>query len=184
MIETQYFNGTEYADRKLVELAERVQHLKERGIEIKMASIFLRTDKGSVSYTKIKKAKAEQIGIHFDDFGVDEKNIPLIVDQIEKWNADPMYQGILVQKPSGTDGFSDEEWDEIVSKIDPQKDIDGLVYWNLGHLLGTRKPKFLPATVKAVEYIYKEANFNPRGKNVVIIGSSIIMGLPVYNEIS
>lgn len=178
-IETRRFDGTEYANKKLLRLTGMVKELKDVGIEIGMGSIYCKFDEGSKLYTRIKKRKAEEIGIRFEDFGVDEKNIPLIINQIEKLNNDSTIQLVLVQKPSGKDGFSDEEWDEIVSKIDPKKDVDGLVYWNLGHLLGTKEPPFLPATVRAVLEIMHEADFNPRGKNVVIIGSSIIMGLPL-----
>jgi methylenetetrahydrofolate dehydrogenase (NADP+)/methenyltetrahydrofolate cyclohydrolase len=179
-IDTKIFEGKVYAQEKLEGLAERVGELRRRhGIEVKMGSIYLTTDPSSVLYTKIKKRKAEEIGIVFEDYLVDQKDTNRIISKITEWNVDKSFQGILVQKPSGKGGFSDEEWNEIVSAIDPGKDIDGLTYANLGHLLGTKEPSFVPATVRAVLEIINRANFDPRGKDVVIIGSSIIMGLPL-----
>lgn len=169
--------------KKLISLAERVKKLREKGIEIKMGSIFLTSDRGSVLYTNIKKRNAEMVGISFQDCGMEEKDMSKITSQIREWNEDDNFQGILVQKPSGENGFTNQEWDEIVSAINPKKDVDGLTCENLGHLSSTTEPSFIPATVRAVLEILKVAKFDVGGKDVVIIGSSIIMGLPLSQKL-
>lgn len=178
-IETKLFDGRAYAQEKLDNLSERVARLKEKGVEIKIASIFLTADKGSVLYTNIKKKDAEMIGVTFEAFGMEEKDTQKIISIIQRLNNDQSFQGILVQKPSGKNGFSDQEWVEIISALNPKKDVDGLTHDNLGYLLSTGTPAFIPATVRAVLEIIDASKFNPRGKKVVIIGSSVILGKPL-----
>lgn len=181
MIETTLFDGRDYAEKKLNNLAERVKKLREKGIEIKMASIFLTSDRGSVLYTNIKKKSAEMIGVSFQDYGMGEKDTGKIISIIKRLNEDESCQGILVQKPSGVNDFEDREWAKIVSEVSVNKDIDGLNPINLG-LLMMNTPRFIPATVRAVLEIIKESGFNPAGKRVVIVGSSEILGRPLAME--
>jgi methylenetetrahydrofolate dehydrogenase (NADP+)/methenyltetrahydrofolate cyclohydrolase len=183
MKETILFDGREYAQKKLATLAERVEKLREKGIQIKMGSIFLTSDKGSVLYTNIKKRNAEMIGTSFQDCGMEKKDMNKIINQVREWNKDDSFQGILVQKPSGDNGFNNMEWDRIISEIDPWKDIDGLTCENLGHLSSTIEPMFIPATMRAVLEIIDVAKLDVSGKDVVIIGSSIIMGLPLSQKL-
>ena len=93
---------------------------------------------------------------------------------IESLNADPEVDGILLQLPlpKGLDA------DAAIEKIDPDKDVDGLTEVSAGRLsLG--KPGLRPCTPVGSVILAKKA-FGPdlSGKNVVVIGRSILVGKP------
>lgn len=169
------FNGRQYSEAKRVELKQRVAGLSEKPC---MASLYQSSDPGSALYTRLKKQAAESIGIKFVDYDVVGKSKDEIITLIKQINQDSSVQGILVQKPSGSKDFLVSDWSEIVSTIDPGKDIDGLTPENLG-LLAIGTPRFIPATVKAVLVVVAKSGVSLSGKKVVIIGASEILGKPL-----
>ncbi|MBY9066318.1 bifunctional methylenetetrahydrofolate dehydrogenase/methenyltetrahydrofolate cyclohydrolase FolD [Hyphomonas sp. WL0036] len=93
---------------------------------------------------------------------------------IESLNADPEVDGILLQLPlpKGLDA------DAAIEKINPDKDVDGLTEISAGRLsLG--KPGLRPCTPVGSVILAKRA-LGPdlTGKNVVVIGRSILVGKP------
>lgn len=93
---------------------------------------------------------------------------------IERLNADPEVDGILLQLPlpKGLDA------DAAIEKIDPDKDVDGLTEVSAGRLsLG--KPGLRPCTPVGSVILAKRAlGEDLSGKNVVVIGRSILVGKP------
>ncbi|MGE6697134.1 bifunctional methylenetetrahydrofolate dehydrogenase/methenyltetrahydrofolate cyclohydrolase FolD [Hyphomonas sp. NPDC076900] len=93
---------------------------------------------------------------------------------IERLNADPDVDGILLQLPlpKGLDA------DAAIEKIDPDKDVDGLTEVSAGRLsLG--KPGLRPCTPVGSVILAKRAlGEDLSGKNVVVIGRSILVGKP------
>ena len=93
---------------------------------------------------------------------------------IERLNADPEVDGILLQLPlpKGLDA------DAAIEKIDPDKDVDGLTEVSAGRLsLG--KPGLRPCTPVGSVILAKRAlGEDLSGKHVVVIGRSILVGKP------
>jgi methylenetetrahydrofolate dehydrogenase (NADP+)/methenyltetrahydrofolate cyclohydrolase len=89
-------------------------------------------------------------------------------------NADPEVDGILLQLPlpAGLDA------DAAIEKIDPAKDVDGLTETSAGRLsLG--KPGLRPCTPSGCVIMTKRAlGDDLSGKQVVVIGRSILVGKP------
>lgn len=181
---TIIFDGRGFARRKNEETRRRVAGLLEKGVKPTLASIFSPKDKGSSLYTKIKGEAAQALGIQFRAKEIkDTGDLSVIISEIEKLNNDARVHGILVQKPSGESDFSKEDWSRIISTLSPKKDVDGLTPENLGLIdLGT--PRFFPATVASVLAILKESRVAIRGKNVVIVGVSEILGKPLAAELT
>jgi methylenetetrahydrofolate dehydrogenase (NADP+)/methenyltetrahydrofolate cyclohydrolase len=175
---TEIFDGKSFAKTKKEDLITKIKILSDKGIKPCLASIFLSEDAGSVLYTRLKGLAAEEIGINFKSFEIKNKNVEEIINIVRKLNNDPIVNGILVQKPSGENDFSDEEWAKIALSIDPKKDVDCLSPENLGLLL-IGKPRFVPATVLAVTKVLDFAKIDPNGKRVVLIGASEILGKPL-----
>ena len=70
----------------------------------------------------------------------------------------------------------DEE--KIIQSISPIKDVDGLSNENLG-LLASGNPRFVPATPLGVQVLLHEINAKTEGSNIVIIGRSKLVGIPL-----
>jgi methylenetetrahydrofolate dehydrogenase (NADP+)/methenyltetrahydrofolate cyclohydrolase len=172
------FDGKLYLEKKKEELALKVHELRKNGLDPHLASVYLLTDPGSSLYTKLKQKTAQDCGITFSSYNISKKDPDKFIEIIRVLNTDPDIQGILVQKPSGKHDFEIVDWEKIVSAIDPKKDIDGLTPENLG-LLSIGTPRFIPATAKAVLEILKFWDLEIKGKHIVIIGASEILGRPL-----
>ena len=93
---------------------------------------------------------------------------------VDRLNADPLVDGILVQLP--LPGQLDEQ--AVVERIDPAKDVDGLTPISTGRLaLGL--PGLVPCTPLGSLMLLKDQLGNLSGLNAVVIGRSILVGKPM-----
>jgi methylenetetrahydrofolate dehydrogenase (NADP+)/methenyltetrahydrofolate cyclohydrolase len=97
-----------------------------------------------------------------------------VLATIERLNADPAVDGILLQLPlpAGLDEGP------LLAAIDPAKDADGLHTLNLGRLLkGEPGPR--SCTPAGVMALLAAAGVEPAGKRAVVVGRSILVGQPM-----
>ena len=94
-----------------------------------------------------------------------------LVDQL---NADPAVDGILVQLPLPK--HLDES--AIITRIDPDKDVDGFHPVNAGRL-ATGLTGFVPCTPYGCLLLLRDVLGDLSGKNAVVIGRSNIVGKPM-----
>ena len=133
-------------------------------------------DEASEIYVRNKIKAADQIGLktvlHRFDETVSEEEL---LQTIEAMNNDMMVNGIIVQLPLP------EKLDmhRIINKIDPRKDVDGFHPYNTGMLQNNQTPYFVAATPLGIMQLIKTVCPNLSGKNVVIIGASLIVGRPL-----
>lgn len=94
---------------------------------------------------------------------------------IEKSNNDNDINGIMVQLP--LPAHINEE--KVINAILPEKDIDGFNHINKGKLMSGDKSGIVACTPLAVMDILRNVNVDLKGKNVVIVGRSNIVGKPL-----
>ena len=97
-----------------------------------------------------------------------------LLDEIAALNADPAIHGILVQLPLPR-GFDEKR---VIDAISPDKDVDGFTPVNVGRML-IGEPCFLPCTPHGIIKLIEFAGLDVRGKHVVVVGRSNIVGKPV-----
>ena len=100
------------------------------------------------------------------------------MELVDKLNADPKVDGILVQLPLP----EHLEANEILERIRPDKDVDGFHPFNLGRL-AQRMPALRPCTPKGVMTLLESTGEPVRGKDAVIVGASNIVGRPMTLEL-
>lgn len=101
----------------------------------------------------------------------DQATLLALVDRL---NADPMVDGILVQLPLPR--HLDEQ--AVVARISPDKDVDGLTPTSTGRLaLGL--PGLVPCTPLGSLMLLKDRLGDLSGKDAVVIGRSILVGKPM-----
>jgi methylenetetrahydrofolate dehydrogenase (NADP+)/methenyltetrahydrofolate cyclohydrolase len=83
--------------------------------------------------------------------------------------------GVLVLRPLP----KNLDPDAVDFSVDPAKDVDGVHPVNAG-LLALGRPRFVPATARAVHYLLKTTGVELVGKRAVIIGRSNIVGKPLF----
>lgn len=102
-----------------------------------------------------------------------ERNILEIIDE---WNNNGNIDGILVQLPLPK--HINEQ--KVITRILPQKDVDGFHPENVGRLMiGMRG--FVPCTPAGIVELLKRYDIQTRGRHVVVVGRSNIVGKPVAN---
>ncbi|MFC3531073.1 bifunctional methylenetetrahydrofolate dehydrogenase/methenyltetrahydrofolate cyclohydrolase FolD [Vogesella facilis] len=139
-----------------------------------LAVILVGDDPASGIYVKNKKRSCEKAGIRSVAYDLpgstSQEELLAIIDQL---NADDGVDGILVQLPLP----KQIDPQLVIERINPKKDVDGFHPYNVGRL-ATKMPLLRPCTPRGVMTLLAEYGIDPKGKNVVIVGASNIVGRP------
>lgn len=98
-----------------------------------------------------------------------------LLKQIELLNRDPVIDGILVQLP--LPHTIDET--RVIAAVSPDKDVDGFHPLNVGKMLLGLGGGFLPCTPRGIQVLLEKNHIETKGKHVVILGRSNIVGKPL-----
>lgn len=141
-----------------------------------LAIVLVGNDEPSLIYVRNKQKAAAQIGLlsqlHHLDENISEEELLKIIAQL---NADSEINGIIVQLPLP----KHLNTNRVIKAISPLKDVDGFNPYNTGMLQNNEKPYFVAATPLGVMQLIKSVLPNLSGKNVVLIGASLIVGRPL-----
>ncbi len=157
------------------ELKLEAATLKNKGIVAGLAVIIVGNDSGSKVYVKNKVLACEEVGIksfHYQ-FSEDIQKEELIF-LIKELNYNQQVNGILVQLPLPKH-LSERE---ILSYIDPNKDVDGFSAYQMGKLV-LGESGFPCCTPSGIMELFRHYNINLEGKRAVVIGRSNIVGKPM-----
>ena len=169
-------DGKVVAQKVLDDVRAGVERLRRSsGVVPGLAVVLVGADPASAVYVRNKKTMAASLGIASPDFVYpDQLKREELLGLIDQLNADPAIHGILVQLPL-PDGLDE---DEAVSRITPQKDVDGLHPTNLGRLLaGT--PTVAPCTPAGCLEILDHYGAELKGAEAVVVGRSRLVGKPL-----
>ena len=155
------------------ELKDRVAVLASHGVVPGLGTVLVGDDPGSRWYVGAKHRDSAEIGVTSI-----RRDLPATATQdeveavIDELNADPDCTGFLVQQPTGLDEMA------LLSRVDPDKDIDGLHPTNLGWLV-LGKPAPLPCTPIGCVELLRRYDVPIAGAHVVIVGRGITVGRPL-----
>lgn len=131
---------------------------------------------GSEKYVKMKQKRAEEVGIksiiHRLPEDVTQRQLE---DKIIELNLYEDVDGFMIQLPLPPH----LDQNSALEKIKPSKDVDGLSPVNLGLLFGGDKHAIASATPMGIMLLLKEYEIDVAGKNVVIVGRSSVVGMPL-----
>ncbi len=171
-------NGKELAARLNSELKNKINLEYERtGTKPKLAAILVGDDPASKLYINMKRNLCEKIGI--DSILVKlntEVSNAEIFTKIGELNKDSTVHGIILQLPLPVK-FKPFTL-EFMEKINPLKDVDGLHPINKGNLFNYNE-EIAPATPKGIITLLEYYNVEIKGKHVVIINRSNLVGKPL-----
>lgn len=126
-------------------------------------------------YLRNKKRISEELNIKMQTFWFNkEKEEVEIIKKIKELNEDPTITGIILQKPIPSN-FS---YAKLVEYIDPKKDIDGITSKSKEAWIGGTA--FIPCTARSVLKILDYYKISLENKKVVILGTSDLAGMPLY----
>ncbi|HAI74172.1 MAG TPA: bifunctional methylenetetrahydrofolate dehydrogenase/methenyltetrahydrofolate cyclohydrolase FolD [Candidatus Moranbacteria bacterium] len=168
-------DGKKIAEEIKRELEKDILALAKKGVIPSLAVILVGEDNASLVYVKNKERVAKEIGINYRIIKLGDKISQEELEKvIEKLNQDKNIHGFLVQLPLPAHLDSQN----ILSKIDPAKDVDCFHPENVGRIFAGN-PRFLPCTPAGIIELLKRNKIEIVGKKVVIIGRSNIVGKPL-----
>ena len=170
----ELIDGNKIAAELIAELRAEVAALSRRKPGLTLVRVG--DDPASVSYVKKKEQTAAAIGIEsvvlLPPLSILQPELETLIDQL---NADPTVNGILVQSPLP------DHLDElaIFRRIAPEKDVDGLGTMNLGKVAQDDETGFVPCTPAGIMELLARSGVALKGKHVVVLGRSLLVGKPV-----
>ena len=170
----ELIDGNQIASAIIAELKAEVANLKGRKPCI--ALVRVGNDPASLSYVAKKEKTAAEIGltsrIILPPETVTQDELFALLDQL---NADRAVDGILVQSPLP------KHINEVAvfRRVSAAKDVDGFNTLNLGKIAQEDETGFVACTPAGIMELLKRSNVDLKGKHVVVVGRSLIVGKPV-----
>lgn len=172
MTRARILDGNLAAAAMKEELKVRISRLSRKP---GLATVLVGRDPGSVSYVAGKHRDCADVGIESIRVELDDKiSSAHLIAEIEKLNADPRCTGMIVQLPLP----SQMDVLDVLSRINPEKDADGLHPINLGRL-ALNQPGIIPCTPLGIVELAKRNHISLEGKDVVILGRGTTVGRPL-----
>jgi methylenetetrahydrofolate dehydrogenase (NADP+)/methenyltetrahydrofolate cyclohydrolase len=168
-------DGKAIAERMRVTIAADTASLTAKGTTPGLAVVLVGEDPASRVYVSMKEKACEKAGIFSDEHKLSEQATEAeLLSLIDALNKDERIDGILVQLP--LPGHIDES--KVLETISPAKDVDGFHPYNVGRLV-TGNPLFQPCTPYGIMKMLEQTGVDLKGKEVVVVGRSNIVGKPV-----
>jgi methylenetetrahydrofolate dehydrogenase (NADP+)/methenyltetrahydrofolate cyclohydrolase len=154
-----------------------VRELKTAGVQPCLATVLAGDDPASATYVESKHKDAKEVGIITRDhrlaatFKQNE-----LVELVQLLNNDPEVHGILVQLPLPS---HIHEFD-ILTSLNPLKDVDGLTPYNIG-MLQSGNAALKPCTPSGIMELLDYYKIDVSGMDVVVVNRSNLVGKPLLN---
>lgn len=167
-------DGNQIATDIIAELKAEVSTISGRKPCI--ALIRVGEDPASVSYVRKKEKTAAEIGIKsqiiLPPITISHEELAAL---IEEQNNDDTVDGILIQSPMP------KQINELLifRGISPDKDVDGLGTMNIGKIAQDDETGFISCTPGGIMALLARSDVDLKGKHVVVIGRSLLVGKPV-----
>ena len=165
--------------RSVTDVTESLKARKESGEDIRLPKLVIirvgeRPD--DLSYERGAKKRMENVGIECQvcAFPADISHEEFEREFL-KINGDPEVDGILMLRPLPK--TINEK--KITMLMDPQKDVDCISPVNLGKIFMGEKDGYAPCTAQAVMEMIETSGIDLTGKNVTVIGRSLVVGKPL-----
>lgn len=168
-------DGKQLAKKIRENLKLECEELKEQGINPKLAVIMVGDNPASKVYVRNKSRACNEVGIEYQEYLLPENATQKeLLELIKKLNQDKEINGILLQSPLP----QHLNINEAFKTITYSKDVDGFTSASVGKLC-IGEDTFISCTPYGVIKMFEEYNIDLKGKNVVILGRSNIVGKPL-----
>ena len=174
----EIIKGMPVATAMREEITAQVKTLSStKGIQPKLAVVLVGDDEASRVYAQAKEKVGDKMGIkvelHVRPASTSEADVLKLVDDL---NADSAVHGILVELPLP----KSIQKENVMNRINPLKDVDGVHPVNRGYLMGGQEHLALvPATPLACVELIQRSGLELKGKRVTLVGRGDTVGRPL-----
>ena len=171
----EIIDGLSVAARIQAQVKSQVDELVAENVRPCLSTILVGENPASVSYINRKQKAASDVGIITRDLRfnstVKQEELAKVISDL---NADNDVHGVLVQLPLP----AQIDQNDMISKLDPLKDVDGLTPFNAGMLL-KGNPLIMPCTPAGILELLDFYQIDVMGMDVLIINRSSLVGKPL-----
>lgn len=174
-MDTLLMKGKPVADAARQEIAAKIERAGKAGRQVTLAIVTVGDDNASHVYKERLCKTAEGLGVTVRTVGLAGNAAQQEVEEtIKSLNADSAVTGILpmMPLPPHLNG------DVIGALIAPEKDVDCLNPLNAGELYLGRS-RWAPCTPRACLAVLRHYGIELKGRHVVVLGRSNVVGKPV-----
>lgn len=153
-----------------------VELLKQKGITPTLAILRVGEKADDLSYERGAIKRCSEVGVEVKVIALpSDVNKEDFYKELDKLNNDSNVHGILVFRP-----LPKQLDNELCrNSINPKKDVDGCSDSSLAGVFTNKELGFAPCTAQAAIEILDYYNIDVTGKNVVVLGRSLVVGKPV-----
>ena len=166
--------GKPIAEAIRAQAQAEVEALKAKGVTPKLVAILAGENPGAKFYAGAQEKACQEVGIAYEleQLPAETRQVDL-EGAIARLNSDASVHGILLLMPvpKGLNGQAAQ------AMIDSRKDVDGVSPANLGRVV-LGQPRLAPCTAMSVIELVRASGVEAYGKEVVVVGSSEIVGKP------
>lgn len=156
-------------------IAEKTELLKARGVNPLLAIVRVGERDDDISYEKGAIKRCEKVGVEVKKFvlpaDVSEAELLSVIEEI---NSDDKIHGCLMFRPLPS--HIDEN--KVRQALSIKKDVDGITDGSLAGVFAGTGEGYPPCTAQACVEILDFFGIDPKGKNVVVMGRSLVVGKP------
>ena len=176
---TNIIDGRKIAKELNAKTKKRVEKLNAQGITPGIVVILIGDNPASIIYTRNKHRTAEKLGMKsiLRKFPKDVSQTE-VLQAIHNYNDDPTIHAILIQLPLP----KHLNQTELIEAIAPEKDVDGFNSKNVGKLYNNENGHYpVSCTARGIMTLLHSYLDKIEGKNVTIIGRSILVSRPLQS---
>ena len=168
--------GAEVAKALTETLQQETEQLKAKGVEPCLAILRVGARDDDLSYERGAMKRCEKIGIAVRQVVLPEDvTQEALMDEVRKLNEDAGVHGVLMFRPLPK--HLDDE--AVRAALAPAKDMDGITDGSMTAVYAGTKNGYAPCTAQACVELLKHYNIPIKGKRVVVIVRSLVIGKPV-----
>lgn len=169
-------DGKGVADQIKAEIKQEVEEMVARGEKRpNLATILVGENPASHTYVNHKIKACKEVGFISTHLQFSEDiSEAYLLKKMDALNEDDEIDGYIVQLPLPEHIHKEK----IIDRIKPMKDVDGFHHLNFGRM-SSNLPCHLPATPNGILELFRRYNIETKGKHVVMVGASNIVGLPM-----
>ena len=156
-------------------LKKDIENLKAKGVPPHLVAVQVGENAAARVYIRQQQKACEEMDIEYEVKGLPESTTQgELLSFVEQLNHDNAVTGIILMMPlpEGIDAR------QVQIKISPDKDVEGMHPANMGRLV-YGEMGLAPCTARAAVELLKSSGVELKGKEVVVVGHSEIVGKPV-----
>lgn len=168
--------GKPVAEAINLRTAKAVEELKEAGVTPTLCIVRVGERPDDLSYERGAVKRAEAVGVNvvkrlFAEDVTEEE----LIEAIRGINADKSIHGVLMFRPLPR--HINES--KVCNALAPEKDMDGITAFSMAGVYAQKPLGYPPCTAQAVIELLDHYGIDLKGKNVTVIGRSLVIGKPV-----